>query len=64
MAPGIEPYGYLIRVSQQLDQITDPADIETVLDEVEYLYEVIPPDFQGLADQIIDLLRDRLAKSR
>lgn len=64
MASGIDPYAYLVRVSEQLEQITDPAVLETVLDEVEYLYEVIPPDFQDLADQIVAQLRDRLDKLR
>ncbi len=57
---GIDPYAYLNQVSQEMDSLTQRNEIETVLDEVEYLYEVIPPDMQHLADPIIETLRKRL----
>lgn len=46
-----------------MDQLTDRAEIETVLDEVEYLFEVIPPDLQELAEQVIERLRQKLAEA-
>ncbi len=46
-----------------MDQLTDRAEIETVLDEVEYLFEVIPPDLQELAEQVIERLRHKLAEA-
>jgi len=57
---GIDPYTYLNQVSLEMDSLTQRNEIETVLDEVEYLYEVIPPDMQHLADPIIETLRKRL----
>ena len=57
---GIDPYEYLSQVSLKIESLTQQDEIETVLDEVEYLYEVIPPDLQNLADPIIDELRKRL----
>lgn len=57
---GINPYEYLSQVSLKMDSLTQRDEIETVLDEVEYLYEVIPPDLQDQADPIIEELRKRL----
>ncbi len=58
---GIDPYAYLNQVSIRMDTLTQRDEIETVLDEVEYLFEVIPPELQNLAEPIIEELRKRLA---
>lgn len=58
---GIDPYAYLNQVSIRMDTLTQRDEIETVLDEVEYLFEVIPPELQDLAEPIIEELRKRLA---
>ena len=58
---GIDPYAYLNEVSVKMESLTQPEQIETVLDEVEYLFEVIPPELQDLAEPIIAELRRRLA---
>ena len=58
---GIDPYAYLNQVSIKMDTLTQRDQIETVLDEVEYLFEVIPPELQNLAEPIIEELRKRLA---
>ncbi len=57
---GIDPYAYLNKVAMSLDQITTRDQIETVLDEVEYLFEVIPPEMQEPFESIIEILRSRL----
>jgi len=57
---GIDPYAYLNQVSVKMDTLLHREQIETVLDEVEYLYEVIDPELQGEADVIIAMLRKRL----
>ena len=59
--PGVDPYAYLTQVSQQLDRLHTRTQIETVLDEVEYLFEIIPPELQDLAEPLIQALRERLA---
>ena len=61
---GVDPYAYLQQVSTQLDSLTQAEQIETVLDEVEYLFEVISPELQHLAEPIIEELRRRLAANR
>ena len=58
--PGIDPYAYLAEVSRNLEKLTDREQIETVLDEVEYLFEVIPPELQDMAEPLIELLRNKL----
>ena len=59
---GIDPYAYLNQVSAKMDSLTRRDQIETVLDEVEYLFEVIPPELQDLAEPIITELRKRLSE--
>ena len=61
---GIDPYKYLQEVSMQLETLHDPRQIETVLDEVEYLFEIIPPELQDLAEPIITRLRKKLKQSQ
>lgn len=58
--PGVNPYLYLQQVAGRLTQLTERSEIETLLDEVEYLYEVIDPELQESADQLIAQLRARL----
>jgi capsid portal protein len=62
MTNGIDPYRTLQDVSLRLDSLTDPGEIETALDEVEYLFEVIPPEIQDLAELIINALRKKLSE--
>jgi hypothetical protein len=44
-----------------MDTLTQRDEIETALDEVEYLFEVIPPELQDLAEPIIQALRKKLS---
>ena len=60
--PGVDPYGYLAEVSRNLDTLTERTQIETVLDEVEYLFEIIPPELQDLAEPVIETLRKKLSE--
>ena len=59
----IDPYLYLQQVAQKMAQpgaLRERSEIETVLDEVEYLYEVLDPEMQDGAEKLIGLLRARL----
>ena len=58
--PSINPYIYLQQVAGRLTQLTDRSEIETLLDEVEYLYEVLDPELQEPAEQLLAQLRVRL----
>jgi hypothetical protein len=39
----IDPYAYPGQVAFNLDRLTRREQVETVLDEVEYLFDTIPP---------------------
>ncbi len=58
---GIDPYAYMQQVAVKMDELTSRDEIETVLDELEYLFEVIPPDMQDNAEKLISMLREKLA---
>jgi CRISPR/Cas system-associated protein Cas10 (large subunit of type III CRISPR-Cas system) len=59
---GIDPIGYFNQVSRKLNELNTREEIEPVLDELEYLFEVIDPEFQDGPCRIIEILRDRLAR--
>ncbi len=58
---GIDPYAYMQQVAIKMDELTARGEIETVLDELEYLFEVIPPEMQDNAEKLISMLRKKLA---
>jgi hypothetical protein len=58
---GIDPYAYMQQVAVKMDQLNGRDEIETVLDELEYLFEVIPPEMQDNAEKLISMLREKLA---
>ena len=60
---GIDPYAYMQQVAVKMDALTGRDEIETVLDELEYLFEVIPPEMQDNAEKLIGMLRDKLANA-
>ena len=60
---GVNPYVSMEEISMKLPQLRSRDDIEKALDEMEYLFEVIPPELQDNAEKLIGLLRDKLAKA-
>ena len=60
---GIDPYAYMQQVATSMHELTARDEIETVLDELEYLFEVIPPELQDNAEKLISLLREKLASA-
>jgi hypothetical protein len=61
---GINPFEYMQQVARRMNSLTDRREIETVLDEVEYLFEVLDPEFQDPALQLIGQLRAKLEAAR
>ena len=57
---GVDPYAYMQQVAIRMNELNTRSEIETVLDELEYLFEVIPPDLQDNAEKLIAMLRDKL----
>jgi hypothetical protein len=60
---GIDAYGYVQQVAGRLAELQQRSQIEPVLDELEYLYEVMDPELQDAADQLIAVLRERLERA-
>ena len=56
-----DPHAYLQDVARRLPDLTRRAEIEPLLDDVEYLFEVMPPEMQDPAYAIIEQLRAKLA---
>ena len=60
---GIDPYAYMQQVAIKMDELTERDEIETVLDELEYLFEVIPPEMQDNAEKLISMPREKLSSA-
>lgn len=58
---GVTPYRTLHEIARALPQLTTREEIEAALDELEYLFEVIPPEMQEYAEPVIEQLRRKLA---
>jgi hypothetical protein len=59
---GIDPYAFMHRAAGRLDGLTDPTELDRMLDDLEYLYEVLDPELQPLADKLMERVRERLAR--
>jgi len=62
----IDPHVYLHQVALKMkdpNALKERGEIETVLDEVEYLYEILDPEMQGGAEQLMAQLRARLERA-
>ena len=60
---GVDPYAYMQQVSMRMNELTGRSEIETVLDELEYLFEVISPEMQDNAETLISMLREKLVNA-
>lgn len=59
----MEPYDYLQNIAARLDGLRTRGEITAALDELEYLYETLDPEFQDLAGGMIETLQARLASA-
>ncbi len=57
---GVDPYGYMQRVAGRLDRTEDRAELERMLDDLEYLFEVTDPELQSLAEDLMDKVQRRI----
>ncbi len=58
---GVTPYRTLHDIARAVPNLTTRAEIEQALDELEFLFEVIPPEMQEYAEPVIAALRVKLA---
>lgn len=61
---GVDPYAYMQQVATRMHALTERDEIEAVLDELEYLFEVIPPEMQDNAETLIAQLREKLDNAK
>ncbi|MDX1824585.1 MAG: hypothetical protein R3354_07690 [Thiohalomonadales bacterium] len=54
------PYKYLELVSELFETLNSPEEINQVIDELEYLYDLIDPEFQDQVSDLINRLTQRL----
>ena len=59
---GVTPYITLEKIAGNLENLDTYDSINEALDEVEFLFEVIPPELQEPAETLIAQLRDKLKK--
>lgn len=57
---GVDPYAYMQQVAVRMNEMNSRQEIATVLDELEYLFEVTPPDLQDNAEALIAMRREKL----
>ena len=57
----MEPYRYLEQVSIDFDLINSRDEINAVLDEIEYMFDLHEPEFQDHASDLIAKLKQKLA---
>lgn len=57
----MEPYRYLQEAARALDSDTLSRDeLNTIVDELKFIFEVLDPEFQDLATDLIARYRARL----
>jgi hypothetical protein len=54
------PYKYLEQVSELFDTLNTREEINQVLDELEFLFDLIEPEFQDQVSDLINRLTKRL----
>lgn len=54
------PYKYLQQVSELFDTLTTREEINQVLDELEFMFDLIDPEFQDQVSELINRLTQRL----
>jgi hypothetical protein len=50
---GVDPYACMQQVSMRPNELNSRSEIEIVHDELDYLFEVIPPRMQDNAEHLI-----------
>jgi hypothetical protein len=60
MSGPVDPHLYLQQIAVRMKDLTDRKEMETVLDELEYLYDIIDPAMQDGAEALMSQLRKKL----
>jgi ABC-type transporter Mla subunit MlaD len=57
---GVDSIAWMQQLAGRMDRLSSRAEIESALDDIEYLMEALDPELQESAYQLIDALRDKL----
>ena len=57
---GIDSLAWMEQLAGRLDRLHDRGEIESALDQVEYLVDALDPELQGPAYQLAETLRRKL----
>ena len=60
---GIDSVAWMQQLAGRLDKLEGRAEIEAVLDDVEYLMDALDPELQGPAYQLVEALRHKLEQA-
>ncbi len=58
---GVDPYAFMQQAAGRLERISDPKELDRLLDDLEYLFEVLDPELQDLAEGLMGRIRARQA---
>jgi hypothetical protein len=58
---GVTPCLTLVDIARALPDLARRGSIDGAPDELEYLFEIIPPEVQEYAEPLIEALRNKLA---
>ncbi len=56
----MQAYAYMQKVSTEMDTLKEADEINHVIDELEFMHEVIDPEFQELCSDLIAQLMQKL----
>ena len=60
MSRPLDPDRYLRQIAERMTAPMERAEMENLLDELEYLYDVIDPVLQDSAETLMNQLRQKL----
>jgi len=60
----VHPGRYINEIARRMPELTGRDEIEEVLDRLEYVYEVVPPEMQDNVEKLIRMLHDKLKDAR
>jgi len=59
-----EQYQYMETIAAQIDQLSTREQIDPVLDELEFIFELLSPDAQPQCEQLIAILMEKYQLAR
>ncbi|WP_125931862.1 hypothetical protein [Thiosocius teredinicola] len=60
---GIDSIAWMQDLARRIDGLHDRAQIESALDDLEYLMDALDPELQDPAYQLIEILRGKLEQA-